>query len=645
MSKFVTELHIVGKDGNVFDTGEYTIPLYQRAYAWEEKHLVQLIEDINDVADGAKYYIGSLIVSKQGDKKYEVIDGQQRLTSLYILLNCLGYEVKNGLTFACRENSNFILKNIKELIQNDYSKLDVEKDSICKDSICNGINILMQEIEKVGFDKKKFCEKLSRVVIYRIEVPENTDLNRYFEIMNTRGEQLEQHDILKATLMSYLQNEKDEAIFAKIWEACSDMTGYVQMHLKKEMRETIFGDYWNDIPSNRWADYKNIDEYKLNDVGRTIKEIAESKSKFSSNVDDGYIDDDIRVRFESIIEFPYFLIHALKVFISIKDIKHEEGDSKKIIDELIDDKKLIESFNRVTSNGVTKKGKISDDKKSFSKDFIMCLLRTRFLFDKYILKREYINENSDGEWSLKELHVSGRASNKKPYYKNSKFTTSGQRTSTNDKKNKTNIMMQSALRVSYTSPKIMHWVTKLLVWLSEKNCKHIENEDITEFDIEAENIAIEAVKEDFFDVCSDGIYEMGTNTPHIVFNYLDYLLWYYDRESNSPKYTDFKFEFRNSVEHWYPQNPSEETFETWEDDGVDRFGNLCIIQRNINAKFSNIAPDAKKINFKKRIENGSLKLRIMCDLTKTAKSWKNKNCAEHEKEMISMLYNACYPVE
>ena len=39
-------------------------------------------------------------------------------------------------------------------------------------------------------------------------MPENTDLNRYFEIMNTRGEQLEQHDILKATLMSYLKDEK-----------------------------------------------------------------------------------------------------------------------------------------------------------------------------------------------------------------------------------------------------------------------------------------------------------------------------------------------------------------------------------------------------------------------------------------------------
>ena len=55
-------------------------------------------------------------------------------------------------------------------------------------------------------DQKKFVDRLKHVVLYRIEVPEHTDLNRYFEIMNTRGEQLEQHDILKARLMNYLDD-------------------------------------------------------------------------------------------------------------------------------------------------------------------------------------------------------------------------------------------------------------------------------------------------------------------------------------------------------------------------------------------------------------------------------------------------------
>ena len=123
MSNLVTELPIIGDNYNIFDTDiEYTIPLYQRAYAWEDKQLIQLIEDINDVAEGARYYIGSLIVSKQTGK-YEVVDGQQRLTSLYLLLNCLGIKTKPTLTFACREKSNYTLKNIQEILCRLYKSL------------------------------------------------------------------------------------------------------------------------------------------------------------------------------------------------------------------------------------------------------------------------------------------------------------------------------------------------------------------------------------------------------------------------------------------------------------------------------------------------------------------------------------------
>lgn len=646
MSDLVTELHIVGDDNNIFDTDmEYIIPLYQRAYAWGDKQLVQLIEDIHDVADDASYYIGALIVSRQGNK-FEVVDGQQRLTSLYLLLNCLGYEVQNTLTFACRDKSNYTLQNIQELIQMNRSKLDMDR---IESGIQSGIKILMQEMQREGFDKDEFCEKLSRVVVYRIEVPENTDLNRYFEIMNTRGEQLEQHDILKATLMSYLKDEKDKAIFAKIWDACSDMTGYIQMHFiskGNEVREAIFGGCWNDMPPKSWTNYKKeIKVNSLNGVGHTIEEII--NVDFRVNTDDGYLDDDIRVRFESVIEFPFFLLHTLKVYIAIKGISHENAGSK-IIDELLDDKKLIESFNRVTTYGVNDKGRIADNKENFSREFIICLLRTRFLFDKYIIKREYANENADGEWSLKSLYVSGQQSKKKPYYRNTLFTRKGEHNKekrSNDR-NKRNIMLQSALRVSYTSPKVMHWITQLLIWLSKDNYSNALSNDLSVFSDAIEEIAKNAVREQFFDVCEDGVYAMGVNTPHIVFNYLDYLLWM----SEPKKYDDFTFEFRNSVEHWYPQNPSEGTFESWTD-GVDQFGNLCIIQRNVNSKFSNMSPEAKKSTFKEMISKGSIKLRLMSELTEKGDGkaaslyWKDALYKKHEAHMIDMLCRACYPIE
>lgn len=643
MSELVTELHIIGEDKNVFDTDmEYTIPLYQRAYAWEDKQLIQLIEDIQDVAEDANYYIGSLIVARQFGR-YEVVDGQQRLTSLYLLLNCLGIEVKPTLTFACREKSNYTLRNIRELLLDNRSKLDMDR---IESGIHRGIKILSNEFSKAGFDKESFMKKLAKVIVYRIEVPENTDLNRYFEIMNTRGEQLEQHDILKATLMSYLNDEAEKGLFAKIWDACSDMTGYVQMHFLSKnnaIREAIFGDKWNSRPPESWSEYnKAMKESTDEAVGHSIRDIIDRD--FRVEDDEGYVDGDIRVRFESVIEFSYFLLHTLKVFVALYGVEHDRKGVK-ITDELLDDKKLIDAFNRVVTHGVTDEGKIVDNKEEFSRRFIICLLRTRYLFDGYIVKREYSNDSADGEWSLKSLYVSGQHTKKKPYYRNSKFTKSGQRDSTNDWRTKTNIMIQSALRVSYTSPKVMHWITKLLIWLSEGDCKHIDNDDVVKLDIIAENIAIDAVKENFFNVCEDGVYAMGVNTPHIVFNYLDYLLWYYDREGDK-KYSDFTFEFRNSVEHWYPQNPSEGTFEQWRD-GVDQFGNLCIIQRNVNSKFSNMSPEAKKSTFKDMIGKGSIKLRIMSELTENngdklaSLYWKETMYKKHEEEMLKYLMDAC----
>lgn len=662
MRDYVTELKIIDDKNNIFDTDlPYEIPLYQRAYAWGDKQLRQLIEDIKDVQKDSNYYIGSLIVSKN-ENNYEVVDGQQRLTSLYLLLNVVGKKTEKKLTFACRDKSNYTLRNIENFLVRDDGTFDIDR---LEQNIHRGIKILQEEIDKQIYSSddedcltneekmEKFIEKLSKVVLYRIEVPENTDLNRYFEIMNTRGEQLEQHDILKAKLMSYLSNSNDKMKFAEIWNACSDMTGYIQMHFiskNNENRDSIFGSGWDKLPKKSLAKIK-IKKNEYDDETLKLEDII--SDDFEPTEDEGYNEDDVRVRFESVIEFPYFLIHTLKVLIQTEKISHYRKGNE-VIPRLMDDKKLLTVFDDVVNNGVIdvvnngviKVNRIKQNKEYFSKRFCICLLRTRYLFDKFIVKREYAGDNLDGDWSLKSLCVSGQQDKKqdkkqdtrKPYYRNTDFPNSGTSETT---KNKNILMLQSAFRVSYTSPKVMHWITDLLVWLSKNNCKNIKS-NITKFESYCESLAIEAVKHDFFDQCSEGKYEMGVNTPHIVFNYLDYLLWKNEWIDDR----DFKFEFRNSVEHWYPQHPSEGTFDSWEN-GVNRFGNLCIIQRNVNSKFSNLAPEAKKSTFHNMISKGSLKLQIMSNLTvkkgnvNASKNWKEKLCYRHEEEMLSLLKDAC----
>ncbi len=637
MKDQVKELKVLDlkNNTNIFDSEKFIIPLYQRAYAWEDKQLVQLLEDVNDIEEGEKYYIGSLIVSNTGEK-LEVIDGQQRLTSLYLLLNCLGINTKHSLSFACRKKSNYTLEHIHEVINKTDGDLESE---MLQDNIKIGIEILKENIGKENFDKNKFIEKLSRVILYQIEVPENTDMNRYFEIMNTRGEQLEQHDILKAKLMDYLgdNSEMEKEMFSIIWDACSDMDGYVQMHFISKnnvVRKELFGDCWNEIPIDTLRNYsmRIIPQLgkKQNSQAHKITEIIDPN--FKTEEEEGYNENDERVRFESIINFPYFLLHVLKVFIRKKGITHQTPN-KKIIDDLLDDKKLITSFNNVIENGIQKGQRIKNDRKKFVRDFTICLLQTRVLFDEYIIKREYANNSNDGEWSLKTLYVSGQGSQKKPYFKNSTFTKAGEWDKTNRNRCKTNIMLQSALRVSYTSPKVMHWITSLLSWLTEE-CLNKDgkiNERIAEYGEIIEQEAIDEVK-NFFKI--DNCLNLGVNTPHIILNYLDYLIWERDKNSDR-KYEDFTFEFRNSVEHWYPQNPSKGTFDGW--DQVDRFGNLCLLQRNINSQFSNIAPDSKKGTYKNQIEKGSLKLREMAERTSTPQNWRDFECAELEEEMVELL--------
>ena len=403
------------------------------------------------------------------------------------------------------------------------------------------------------------------------------------------------------------------------------MTGYVQMHFSVEDREKLFVEQWSSLSSEDAL--RELCKGKRRSEGKSegldITEIIDLKSE-EDDVDGALEKGDAEARFESIIDFPYFLLHVLRVFCRVKRLSVDGAEE---LGSLLDDKLLLKDFGKVIAC-CEKRGdkRIKDVKRWFARTFIRFLLRSRFLFDKFIIKRENTEDDQEGSWSLKELRVS----KKSPRYVNTEFGYYRERGKEQKslERNRECLMIQSALRVSYTSPKVMHWITELLVWLFNNN--ETERYKLTD---EAERIAAEAVMENFLDL---GNYELGVQTPHVVFNYLDYLLWKEDKE----KYKDFVFEFRNSVEHWYPQHPSEGTFEAW--DGIDTFGNLCIISRSVNSKFSNLSPESKMKSYKKMVQKGSLKLRIMGDIIEggSSEKWRQSECAKHEEEMISLLCEA-----
>lgn len=84
----------------VFGTNIYQIPDYQRGYAWEETQIKDLLEDLENVENDKTHYTGTIVIVKNGEKRqagesfavYDVIDGQQRLSTIVILLHCLHEE-------------------------------------------------------------------------------------------------------------------------------------------------------------------------------------------------------------------------------------------------------------------------------------------------------------------------------------------------------------------------------------------------------------------------------------------------------------------------------------------------------------------------------------------------------------------------
>lgn len=583
----------------IFDSINYLVPIYQRNYAWSEIQIVQLIEDIESSIDGSNknYFLGNLIVNQTDNNVYEVIDGQQRLTTLYLLEKYLGIVfAKEALRFEAREKSNRTLSFVS-----DSSNPGLIEE-LSSPEILNGFQIIENYFKTKNIDKSRFVKKLERVFLLQVQVPQDIDLNHYFEIMNTRGEQLELHEIAKAKLLEVLESESDRDTAAQIWEKCSDMNSYVQMNFGVSERTSIFTDNWSSLRQSI-NDFDTItkiissgdestDKKSLIDILEANEMLNDSPLKSKSKSEDE------NERFESTISFPNFLLQVNAV---VRKLGAEDAS--------LDDKHFLNNLSWTWSSPES------------AKDFLFHLLKCRVLFDKYVLKREFARDYKEtGKWSLQRLekYHDQRQNNYKPKY----VGTLGDESNDN-KKLRT---LQSCLRITYTSPKTMQWITVILT-------KMLDNEAI---DIIAvlENYCKKKVND------SDYKNKNGFGFERIVFSYLDYLIYrdgysYDGKEIISPRLVDWQFQFRNSIEHFHPQHPVEG--ELWEDDDLDGFGNLALITISGNSKFSNLPP-AGKINSYPSIINQSLKLKVMEIMTRLGDGkWTEEKSNIHKDEMFKIF--------
>ena len=619
----MVETHISLSVNRLLNEDTYAIPLYQRNFAWTYDEIEQLLNDVADAFQENRdnYYIGTLVVNKENDI-FKIIDGQQRTTALNLIALALKHEFgfdrlkAVNLTFPARKKSN---ENIQKLFTKQ--KISEGDENELTRGYGHAKDALKKVLEERQLAPQSFVDYLfENVIIFRSILPEDLDLNLYFERFNSRGEQLEAHEILKAQMMSKFGEDQEMAQkFARIWDACAEFDKPVASQFKMrrkraddfQERECIFGwhftnysfhNIYNDI------DFHQNERRKLSDI--LGKKINEKNIEVEKDFGD----------YTQVIDFPTFLLHVLAIW--------EGKDTSEI---QLDDKKLLALFD------------IKNKNKTWITEFSEFLLKIKHIFDNYIVRNSNMDSSSRNkdEWFLQkgtyyEYQPNGKA--KEHYIVEERFT---KNTFSDSEINQNIILLQSMFAVTFTANRDSRWLYEILQFLFNNIEELNQTEFASQFKDFLEKMAVRYAEESLFD--KDGNIKRYGAIRVYDFNFIDYVLWKncsdLKGKYSSVEFEDFKFTYRRSIEHWFPQHPnSDEIFEKIDDKFLHSFGNLCIITDSQNSKFGNLVPIAKYNQWQDIFYRQSLKLQMMAEITsKKDSGWGLKQITELEKEILTRV--------
>jgi len=241
----------------------FTIPNYQRPYSWEEEHCTQLLDDLHtfafkddDFDELPPYFLGSAVIIKRPNvRNAQIVDGQQRLTTLTILLSCLRYAIddkenKDTISDFIYQKGNklkgtsatFRLKTRQRdqdffnlLIQsksgfiNYFEKPDeIVTVNDAQRQMLSNAKALLEEFNRKKYNQEEL-ELLATYIIQKcvIVVVASTDEEmafRIFNVLNDRGKDLTIADILKSEILEKIP-EKDQDAYTEKWEDCESKLG------------------------------------------------------------------------------------------------------------------------------------------------------------------------------------------------------------------------------------------------------------------------------------------------------------------------------------------------------------------------------------------------------------------------------------
>ncbi len=311
---------------------DYEIPSFQRPYAWTEEEAGELFDDLYEFyrneAEDEQYFLGSIVLVKEDDKPHaEVIDGQQRLTTLTILLSAItsklsgddrndfknyiiepgrasqGLASKPRVHIRKRDN-DFFKKYIQELNFEALFQLDPEaQDTEAKKNIEKNAKLLMDKID----EKLRSLDEIIRFGAYLVQrcflvavsTPTRQAAFRIFSVMNSRGMSLLATDIIKADVIGAIP-EGQHADFNERWEEMevevgrdgfNDLFGHIRtIKTKEKARKSLQDEFYEyilpDIHAASAIDFIENTLSPYSDAYRVIKNSAYASTTGADAVND-----------------------------------------------------------------------------------------------------------------------------------------------------------------------------------------------------------------------------------------------------------------------------------------------------------------------------------------------------------------------
>ena len=267
----------------------YVIPDFQRPYSWDTYKINQLWEDCTNFHSENRnkkntYYLGNLILY-EANNEFLVIDGQQRLTTLLLLIKALFDRAGTYSALEkCFKKENTVTRELENKLR-VVSKVEVHQDqenlkAIILDDDTEGTSkhhknfrYLSDRLDEwqtpTNRNPKKLNELivtlLDRVVLLPIRCENQDDALTMFQTINDRGQALDDSDIFKAKLYSAGKKDKKEKEFMSRWNALEDHAWLFRVHMhilrakeKNIGNEKALRSYFQEKGKNRLQDYNEV---------------------------------------------------------------------------------------------------------------------------------------------------------------------------------------------------------------------------------------------------------------------------------------------------------------------------------------------------------------------------------------------------